>query len=103
MSLSAKAHTITTALINQIKTQYPDLNIYRAEKPHGAFYGTMGKQYIYVALDIFTQLEFEVWEDSGLIYLLGENLPRPSFLHTKEHFSKCYVHILNLIKSKQTV
>ena len=103
MSLSFKAKTITTALINQIKTQYPNLNIYQAEKAHGAFYGTHGKCYIYIAFDMFTEIQLEVWEDQDKIYLIGGNLPRPSFIDTKEHFNKCYVHILNLIHSRQTV
>jgi len=100
MSVSSKAHTITTALINQIKAQYPALNIYLAEKKHGAFYGTHGKVYIYVALDIFNEIELEVWEDRDQIYLIGGNLPRPSFIHTNEHFKNAYIHILNLIHSK---
>lgn len=100
MSISSKAHTITTAFINQLKTQYPALNIYLAEKKHGAFYGTHGKVYIYVALDIFTEIELAVWEDRDQIYLIGGNLPRPSFIHTREHFNNAYVSILNLIHSK---
>ena len=100
MSVSSKTHTICTALINQIKTQYPSLNIYLAEKSHGAFYGTMGKVFIYIAFDMFNEIELEVWEDRDQIYLIGGNLPRPSFIHTNEHFKNAYVSILNLIHSK---
>ena len=96
-SVSAKTHTITTALINQIKTQYPNLNIKLTEKSQGALYGTLGMVYISIGFDMFTELEFEVWEDSGLIYITGGKLPRPSFLHTKEEFRKSYTHILNSI------
>jgi hypothetical protein len=99
MSVSSKTHTICTALINQLKTQYPNLNIYQAEKKHGAVYGTHGKVYIYVALDIFTEVELEVWEDQDKIYITGGKLPRPSFIHTKEHFMNAYIHILNHIHS----
>jgi len=99
MSVSPKAHTIVNAFTHQLKTQYPNLNIYQAEKNHGAVYGTHGKVYIYVALDIFTEVELEVWEDQDKIYLIGGKLPRPSFLHTKEHFMNAYIHILNLIHS----
>ena len=100
MSVSPKAHTITTAFINQLKTQYPDLNIYLAQQKHGAFYGVHGTVYIYIALDIFTEIELSVWEDRDQIYLSGGNLPRPSFIHTREHFNNAYNHILNLIHSQ---
>jgi len=100
MSVSTKAHTITTAFINQLKTQYPALNIYLAEKKHGWFYGVHGSVFIYIALDIFNEIELDVWENGDQIYLKGGNLPRPSFLHTREHFNNAYNHILNLIHSQ---
>ena len=99
MSVSSKTHTIVNALINQIKTQFPSLNITMQEKRQGAFYGTFGKIYINIAFDMFDHTELEIWEDQDKIHLLGENLKK-SLLHTREDFNLSYTSILNLIHSK---